>query len=232
LQHVFGSLGKHWAARLILAAALFLLSAGSAGGHSDPVRSEPAAGSVVFLPLGEGGGAPGTFRLRTWLSERAERNFSFLEVHDPAGQRVDVAGTLAFESQGAVIAVDVAPKRIGEHKARYRLLSAVDGHINTGEYAFYVAEAHPGANSRLEALPGRLTFRTPKALGAQSIKITLLRDGASVYSGSAGFAAAEDADVAALDLPESAAGNYEVRWELMTNQGPRFGSYFFTVGGS
>jgi len=224
------SLRRMIGAALLLAAALMLFPT-VAGAHADPIRMDPGIGGVVFLPA-ENGAITGSITVRTWLSERAERNFTFFEVHDPAGERVDVAGSLTLESQGAIVTVGVAPKRIGEHRISYRILSAVDGHTNQGNLTFFVAEATPGMGSALAALPGELVVRTPAALGAQSISITLLKDGSSVLSGQGAFSRNGDADVARIELPQSAPGTYEVRWELSTNSGPKFGVYSFTVGGS
>lgn len=221
---------KAASALLLIAAALMLFPA-VAGAHADPIRMDPGFGGVVFLPS-ENGSIAGKITARVWLSERADRNFSVVEAFDPAGERVDVAGSLAFESQGAILAIDVAPKRLGEHTLRYRLLSAVDGHTNQGSVSFFVAEATPGMGSALAALPESLIVRTPRELGAQSISVTLLKDGERILTGQGTFAPSGDVDVAAIELPESAPGRYEARWELGTASGPKFGVYSFTVGGS
>lgn len=226
-----GAKNQRMAGALLLIAAALMLVPAVAGAHADPIRMEPGIGGVVFLPV-ENGRITGTITARTWLAERAEPNFSAIEVHDPAGERVDVAGSLSFESQGAIVSVQVAPKRIGEHALRYRILSAVDGHYTSGSLSFYVAEAMPGLGSELAALPEALVVRTPRALGAQSISITLLKDGNRVLNASGAFSASGDADAASIELPEGGPGSYEVRWELATALGPKFGVYSFTVGGS
>jgi len=231
VQRSFAMNRRVWPRLLLLAAVALLLFPQTARGHADPIRSEPAQGGVVFLPPG-GEGVAGTFTLRTWFTERVEPRFSVFEVYDPAGERVDVAGSAALEGQGLVVAVQVAPKRIGEHRTNFRILSAVDGHINNREFAFFVAEALPGAGSTLDGLPSELVVRAPKALGAVSISVTLLRDGTQVFSGSGAFSAGEGGDVAAIPLPEGGPGKYDVRWELMTTAGPKFGTYSFTVAGS
>lgn len=222
---------RRMVAALALAAAALLLFPLLVGAHADPIRTDPGNGGVVFLPSDNGAPA-GTLTVRTWLSERVERNFTTFEVYGPAEERVDVAGSLALESQGAIVTVEARPRQIGEHKVNYRILSAVDGHINTGNFSFFVAEATPGMGSTLAALPPELVVRSPRALGAQSITVTILRDGSTVFSGTGTFAESGETDVATIVLPESAPGTYDVRWELSTRVGPKFGAYAFTVGGS
>ena len=217
-------------AALLAAAALLIFSA-AVGAHSEPIRMEPGAGGVVFLPYG-GGAVSGTITARIWLSERADRGFTVIEVYDPAGERVDVPGSLAFESQGAIVSLKIAPKRLGEHTIRYRILSAVDGHLAQGSVSFVAAAATPGPGAEPSAPPAALAFRLPRELGARTITVTVLRNGERIFSGQASFAPAGEVDAAEIELSDGAPGTYEVRWELATAAGPKFGVYSFSVGGS
>src|SRR5690606_9154686 len=151
-------------------------------------RSDPGSGAVVLMPP-EDDSRRQPLKLRIWFTERAEERFTFIEVRDPSQERVDVEGSLSLESQGIVAAVDVEPGKMGSYTVDFRVLSAVDGHINTGGFSFVVAEASPGQGSLLDELPQRLVVRTPQSVGARSISVELSRDGETVSSGEGSFSA-------------------------------------------
>src|SRR4051812_26783286 len=101
--------------RHIVAVALVGL-AGPALGHSELVRTSPAAGSAVAA-------SPAQVRLE--FSEGVEARFSGVEITGANGKRVP---TGRLEAQGNVLGAPLSgPLPAGKYRVNWRVLS-VDGH--------------------------------------------------------------------------------------------------------
>ncbi len=132
--------------------------AGVVGAHGVLVRSGPSANAV--LPT-----APEQVVL--WFNEPVDPVFSGAAVFDADGHRV--ADRSAVSGDRQQIRVDTAALLRGAYTVRWRVLSAVDGHITSGSFAFAIGQAltaeaaRPAAGS---ADPARAAFRWMGLLAA------------------------------------------------------------------
>ena len=212
---------RRLAVTLLLLVALTL----QASAHSYLVRSEPGQGGIVFWSEG------GEGVVRLWFTERIEPTFSTVEVRDASGARVDVAGSLRAEGSGLEASIVVRPRTTGTHTVNYRMLSAVDGHTSGGQFSFVVAQATPGAGSRLTVPPGELRFAVPKEVQASQVSVALYKEGERLLQESVELQEEAGSASGRIALPSLEEGAYEVRWEMATAQGRKFGQYSFAVIG-
>lgn len=122
----------------------------------------------------EGSEPPANARLETtprrvvvWLNERVEPSFTSMTVLDEAGDRVSTAPVLSAD--GRRITVELVRGSPGVYVVRWRVLSAVDGHLTSGVFAFAVGRAMPSARAAPQvAAPGalRITVRWTGLLAA------------------------------------------------------------------
>lgn len=115
--------------RVSLAVVLLLLTFGVVSAHARLVKSSPSASSIV-------GTAPTQVTLT--FDEAVEPNFSEVQVVDAKKQRVD-AGELQL-APGDPLTVIVPLKSTGDgtYNVIWKVLSATDGHITRGVFAYGV----------------------------------------------------------------------------------------------
>lgn len=211
--------------RLLVTLLLVAALAAQAAAHSYLVRSEPGQGGIAFWSEGE----EGTIRL--WFTERVEPAFSSVEVRDPSGARVEVAGSLRAERDGMGVSVGVRPRSLGTHTVNFRMLSAVDGHTAGGNFSFIAAQASPGAGSQLASPPKELRLVVPNELQASEVSVALYQGSERLLQERVELREEGGSASAHLALPPLKEGTYEVRWEMATAQGRKFGQYNFAVIG-
>jgi copper transport protein len=134
------------AAAVALLLLLILALPSGAEGHASFRRSDPAPNAAVRT-------APEAVQI--WFSEAVARTYTGIEVYDSDGARVDL-GDLAFDpADPATIRVSLGELEPGAFTVGWRALSAVDGHVTRGGYAFLYdptgtvpsGDAGPGAFS-------------------------------------------------------------------------------------
>jgi copper transport protein len=139
-----GRRGQPWARRAalpLLLALVALLSAlpgaAPAGAHANLVRSNPSAGAVLAT-------APAQVQL--WFSEQPDPHFSDVRVVTADGKRVDKGNIHVAPGDNTSLIVDL-PESLphGAYTIVWKTVSAVDGHIVTGNVPFYIGQPPQGA---------------------------------------------------------------------------------------
>jgi copper transport protein len=101
---------------------------GVVSAHATLLRSDPPANSVAPK-------APGSVRLT--FSEAADPGFSRIEVYDANGRRVDQSDSHLDPTDALTLIVGLSgPLPDGIYTVSWRALSAVDGHVTQGSFAF------------------------------------------------------------------------------------------------
>jgi copper transport protein len=121
---------------LAVAAAAAAARPASAFGHAALVSTEPLAGATL-------GAAPEAVRLS--LSERAEASLSEIEVLDPHGNPQQRGH--ARSPAGDPLTLEVPLRRLGKgvYTVDWKAISADDGHLTEGSFAFGVRVPPSGA---------------------------------------------------------------------------------------
>lgn len=130
---------------IMLLAALFLGAAGTVSAHAELVRAEPRANALLAT-------APTDIKL--WFSEPVEAGFSEIQVVDANHNRLDTGNLEYVAGDRKAVWVALQPLRDGQYTVIWKVLSATDGHITRGVYAFAVgnvAAPQPGAQPALAA---------------------------------------------------------------------------------
>jgi copper transport protein len=129
-------LGWAWVATgLALLAALAL--AGPSLAHALPQSSDPGPGTTLATP---------PTRVSIIFGERPDPSLSSIKVLDTGGNAVTSGPTVAAPDDPLVLEVPLKPLGDGVYTVAWRTVSAVDGHLATGSYAFGVgASASAGA---------------------------------------------------------------------------------------
>ncbi|MBI3967785.1 MAG: copper resistance protein CopC/CopD, partial [Chloroflexi bacterium] len=134
---------------LLVLVALVLAGLGAmaprADAHANLVRSDP--GSDAVLP-----NAPRQVQL--WFSEDPDSAFTEIRVLDSAGQRVDQGGTKAVPGDRLAVVTAVHELAPGSYTVAWKALSAVDGHVTRGAFAFTVGLDQASAGIVLPADEG------------------------------------------------------------------------------
>lgn len=129
------------AASLGLAAALIL--PGTVLGHALPQSSVPAAGAQLTTPPGQ---------VSIVFGERPDPNLSTIKVLDTTGATVTSGPTAAVAGDPVELAVPLkANLPDGVYTVSWRTVSAVDGHLATGSFAFGIGVAPPAGGSGASA---------------------------------------------------------------------------------
>ncbi|HEY3111623.1 MAG TPA: copper resistance CopC family protein, partial [Chloroflexota bacterium] len=146
----------------ILLAALLALAAtaGRAEAHANLVRSQPAAGAVLEAAPGE---------LRLWFSEQPEVGYSEVRLFDRSGQPVGRLGAARAGAEPGLLVVPLEAPPPGVYTVAWRALSAVDGHVTAGAFAFALgADQVPPEGLRPAALSaGAASAPQPLAVAAR-----------------------------------------------------------------
>ncbi|HST04583.1 MAG TPA: copper resistance protein CopC, partial [Chloroflexia bacterium] len=130
---------------LIFVMAAWLLYPPLASAHAQLVRSTPSAGALLDAP-------PQTMRLE--FSESVSLDFSTIQVYDRARQpqKVGALGQPGGESNviKASLPDTLAP---GVYTVVWRIVSAADGHVTAGSFAFRVRDTTGTAGTSEDAEP-------------------------------------------------------------------------------
>ncbi|MEP7287654.1 MAG: copper resistance protein CopC [Chloroflexota bacterium] len=111
---------------LLSAAAIPVLA------HANLVRSEPEANAVLD-------GSPSQVKL--WFSEVPEPAFSQIQILDRLGNVVAGVGSLQTDpSDPKVLSVSLPTLAHGIYTVTWQTLSAVDGHVTAGGFAFVIGQ--------------------------------------------------------------------------------------------
>jgi putative copper export protein/methionine-rich copper-binding protein CopC len=123
------------------------LAATPALAHSQLERAEPAAGARLTA-------SPGSIVLH--FSETVSPQFSNIQVLNRARQAVQTPNTLAVGADSRVLSVALpATLPGGIYTVLWRVISAVDGHVTTGSFAFSIIP--PGSTPEPTAVTAGLT---------------------------------------------------------------------------
>ena len=137
-----------WA--LVLALGLLLLLPAWAGAHALLQRSDPAVNSTVPT-------APAAVTL--WFGEAPDPGLSSVKVLDTHGASVAAGPSQAVAGNPLELQVPLGPLPNGVYTVTWRTVSAVDGHLASGSFAFGVGSASASAVASTPA---------PAAAGAAS----------------------------------------------------------------
>ncbi|MGB8647422.1 MAG: copper resistance protein CopC, partial [Anaerolineae bacterium] len=134
-----------WFVRLGVALSLLLASVSVISAHASLVKANPAPNAVL-------GQAPGQVQL--WFDEEVEPAFSQVQVIDSARTRVDSGSLALAPGDSKSLVTPLKPLGNGTFAVVWKVLSATDGHITRGVYAFSVGQATGSSTSTLEANSG------------------------------------------------------------------------------
>lgn len=115
-----------------LALVLTLLLAGSAAAHSLPQSSDPSAGANL---------ASSPTAVTITFGERPDPKLSSIKVLDPSGNLVSSGPSTVVISDALKLTVALPPLSAGVYTVAWRTVSAVDGHLASGSFAFGVGVA-------------------------------------------------------------------------------------------
>jgi copper transport protein len=120
----------------LVALALGGPGAGEAAAHSGLVRSQPAAGAAL-------GASPAAVVLT--LSERPAPSLSSIRVLDSRGVALQTGPPAG---DGPTLTVALRALRRGVYSVSWRAVSAIDGHVSAGAFAFGIGATPTGAAAR------------------------------------------------------------------------------------
>ncbi len=144
--------------RLVLLPAfliiLLFVAAAPALAHANLVRSDPPANSAQKTP---------PTRVRLWFSEAVEPSFSSVSVLDSSGASVDKHDSHRASDDPTALEVSLNPLAPGLYTVVWKSLSAVDGHITNGSFAFTV-----GDTPLTQAVPRDLMSQVDATLAANT----------------------------------------------------------------
>ena len=115
--------------RVTVTLIFFLLTVSVVSAHAKLVRATPAPNSVL-------GSAPTQVQL--WYDEPLELNFSEAQVLDAQRQRVDTGELQPVAGDPYSVIVPLKPIGDGTYTVVWKVLSAADGHLTRGVFAFGV----------------------------------------------------------------------------------------------
>lgn len=137
--------------RMALAILLVLLTVGSVSAHARLIKATPAPGTIL-------GSAPTEVSLK--FDEPLELNFSEVQVTDAKKQRVDTGELQAVPGDAYSVVVPLKPTGDGTYTVIWKVLSAADGHITRGVFAYGVGNTAGVVSAPVDsgaAAPSELT---------------------------------------------------------------------------
>jgi copper resistance protein C len=102
--------------------------------HAALVRSDPSRRAVLTEPPS---------RIRLWLSERIEPEYSSISVLDGAGQLIPTGRAVLSPTDVKLLILDLPLLTPGRYTVRYRI-NSIDGHILESSYQFALKAAMAG----------------------------------------------------------------------------------------
>jgi copper transport protein len=128
---------RRGALRTLAAAGALLLALGAPGrvfAHAYLERSNPAGNTIVET-------APG--RVQLWFTERPELSFSDVTIYGSDGTRIPHGAVSLAPDSPRSIAFDLPAVPNGTYTVAWKTLSADDGHVAAGAFAFAVGLDQP-----------------------------------------------------------------------------------------
>lgn len=123
----------------VLGLAAMLALPGTVLGHALPQSSTPSPGATLTTPPSQ---------VSIVFGERPDPNLSTIKVLDTTGTAVTAGPTAAVTGKPLELAVPLKPNLPnGVYTVAWRTVSAVDGHLATGSFAFGIGVAPPAAGS-------------------------------------------------------------------------------------
>ena len=123
----------------VLGIALTLVLSGVASAHSLPQSSNPSAGAQLTTSPSQ---------VSIIFGERPDPKLSTIKVLDTSGALVTSGPTSALPANPAELVVPLkADLPDGVYTVAWRTVSAVDGHLATGSFAFGIGVAPPASGS-------------------------------------------------------------------------------------
>src|SRR6266516_848316 len=125
-----------WRLPLVLVVGLLLALAapGTALAHAYLERSTPAANTIVQT-------AP--TRIQLWFTERPEVRFSDVTVYTADGPKISHGPLSVVPDDPRSLAFDLDPAPHGTYTVAWKTLSADDGHVAAGAFAYAVGLEQP-----------------------------------------------------------------------------------------
>jgi copper transport protein len=143
-------------AAVLLGLAAALALPGIALGHALPQSSVPSAGSTLTTPPSQ---------VSIIFGERPDPNLSTIKVLDTTGAVVTSGPTAPVAGNPVELAVPLKPNLPnGVYTVAWRTVSAVDGHLASGSFAFGIGVAPPAAGSATS--PATVTTSAGPTAGA------------------------------------------------------------------
>ncbi len=149
--------GRHVVFGLMLLVGLTATGAGAALAHANLVRSQPAANAVLKAPPAE---------VRLWFSEPVEPGFSQVQLYDRTGREIAGLGALRLDpadNKQVVVSLPQAALGPSIYTVSWRVLSAADGHVTAGAFAFAVGEDQVPLSGGMRPVVARGASQTPDA---------------------------------------------------------------------
>ncbi|HLY25629.1 MAG TPA: copper resistance CopC family protein, partial [Aggregatilineales bacterium] len=154
--------------RIGQALCLLLIIVGLAGSalpasaHANLVRSEPPASAVLDA-------AP--TRVKLWFSETPEVSFSRIQLFDKNALEIGGVGALhADPSDNKLLTASLPPLPHGIFTVSWKAVSAVDGHVTAGGFAFVIGKEMVPTGGIRAALPGGATSVSGPTLVGVSVR--------------------------------------------------------------
>ena len=122
----------------ILAVFALVILAGVAYAHALPQSSDPSPGASL---------AQAPAQVSIVFGERPAPKLSSINVLDTTGTAVTSGPTVVAHGNEAELVVPLKPLPTGVYTVAWRTVSAVDGHVAAGSFAFGVGGAEPSASA-------------------------------------------------------------------------------------
>jgi len=132
-----------WGTRAVLALAGTLLLASGVWAHALLRRSDPESGAALTQP-------PAAVTLS--FTEQPDPGLSIVHVLDSTGAVVDRGGTRPVAGQPDVLTLPLGPLPPGVYTVSWRTVSAVDGHVTGGAFAFGVGQTPPAPRQAVTSI--------------------------------------------------------------------------------
>lgn len=114
----------------LIVAWLFAMIPSRAEAHAFPVRSDPRVGWTVSQPPS---------KVIIWFDGELEPDFSTIEVHNSAKQRMDKGNSRVNSSDPSVLEVDLPVLAPSTYRVYSKVLSK-DTHITEGDFFFTISD--------------------------------------------------------------------------------------------
>jgi methionine-rich copper-binding protein CopC len=136
-------------ATLAIVALLACFGSQHVSAHAGPRLTDPLEGATL-------GDTPTIVRLS--FSEKPEASLSFIRVLDVGGTAYHVGSPQPVPGDPLALSVPVKPLGRGVYVVNWRIISAIDGHVTTGAYAFGVQMSPIGARAASITYPPASMF--------------------------------------------------------------------------